>query len=294
MELALKVEHLTKEYPGTIAVNDVSFEVKKGSIHGLLGPNGAGKSTTMKMIAGLIPPTKGILEVHGRVGLLAENPPLYLQMKVLDYLGFVANINHSSMSIDQVMIKCGLKEVSHRLIGNLSKGFKQRVGIAQAIVTSPEIVILDEPTVGLDPLSILEIRDLIRSLKKEHTVLFSSHQLHEVDVLCSEITVIDKGNVLASGPIEEMRKRFQTQQVVMCELDNWSEELSEKLLKEQFVDHFEINKKDNHVWLKLFAKGKPDSRKELIQFFVGQNAGLLEISEQKLELEDLFCLMLKK
>jgi len=192
-EFTIITKQIGKEYPGRVALSDVSFKVKKGSIHGFLGPNGAGKTTTMKILNGLVVPTTGQFEISGSIGFLPENPPLYGNMTVDEYLSFVFSIYEKNTSlrsneiqkrIDSVKEKCGLMNVSNRLIENLSKGYKQRVGIAQALVHSPEIIILDEPTVGLDPVAIVEIRNLIQSLKGSHTILFSSHQLHEVELLC--------------------------------------------------------------------------------------------------------------
>ena len=203
---AIEIKNLSKNYPGRVALNDISFSVKKGSVHGFLGPNGAGKSTTMKILSGLIPESSGEFKVNGKVGFLPEHPPVYPNMSVEDYLTFVLKIyspekstNHIAQnSVADVMEKTGLTDVKERLIGNLSKGYQQRVGIAQALVHSPEIIILDEPTVGLDPVAISDIRDLINKLKKDHTILFSTHQLHDVELLCSEITLINHGRIVVS------------------------------------------------------------------------------------------------
>src|SRR5690606_27982054 len=208
MDKILVVDSVSKEYPGRVAVKNVSFSVKSGSIHGFLGPNGAGKSTTMRMIAGLLPVSSGRIELNGRpieeqeisklIGMLPENPPLYLDMTVRDYIKYVARLhqqNDINSRVDKILSDLSLQEVSHRLIGNLSKGYKQRVGLAQALVYDAPFIILDEPTNGLDPQSVVELREFIKKLSLQKTILFSTHILSEVEQLCDEITIIHKGEV---------------------------------------------------------------------------------------------------
>jgi ABC-2 type transport system ATP-binding protein len=293
MELAIEIENLSKSYPGRMALDNISFTVKKGSVHGFLGPNGAGKSTTMKILSGLIPETSGRFSVHGKVGFLPEHPPIYPNMEVESYLKFVYSIYSSTPStnqISEVMRKTGLTEVKDRLIGNLSKGYQQRVGIAQAIVHSPEIIILDEPTVGLDPVAIADIRSLILELKKDHTILFSSHQLNEVELLCSDITLINKGKISVTGPIETILNNLKTSMVIKARVQNFSEDLKKKLLNTFAVDSVELSKdnEEKNTILKISTKGKADIRSELARFLVEPNIGLLEFVEEKGDLEDLF------
>jgi ABC-2 type transport system ATP-binding protein len=229
MDKILVVDKITKEYPGRIAVADVSFQVLKGSIHGFLGPNGAGKSTTMKMIAGILPPTTGEIKLFGKtvvpedrdlknqLGLLPENAPLYLDMKVETYLQYVAKlhaVNKVKEQVDRVMEELHLTEVRGRLIGNLSKGFKQRVGLAQAIVYDAPFLILDEPTNGLDPQTVVELRDFIKKLSLNKTILFSSHVLSEVEQLCDHITIIHRGRIQASGNLRDIHRKFRQGLVV--------------------------------------------------------------------------------
>ena len=210
---ALQVKHLDKEYPGVEVLKNVSFDVKKNDIHAFLGPNGAGKSTTMKVISGLLPPTSGEVLIdgnsihqnpqygHRHIGFLPENLPLYLDMSVEEYINFVSEIHLAKTStspppMESIINRCGLSEVKNKTIRKLSKGYKQRVGIAQTLSYHADLIILDEPLVGLDPNAIAEIRELILDLKDNHTVLLSTHQLYEVDLLCDQITIINKGEIL--------------------------------------------------------------------------------------------------
>lgn len=293
MELAIEIQNLCKNYPGRMALDNVSFAVKKGSIHGFLGPNGAGKSTTMKILSGLIPGSSGSFKVNGKVGFLPEHPPVYPNMSVGDYLKFVFAIYAPSVNesrIEEVMSKTGLTEVRDRLIGNLSKGFQQRVGIAQAIIHSPEIIILDEPTVGLDPVAIQDIRSLILELKNDHTILFSSHQLHEVELLCSDITLINRGEIVVSGSIETILSSLKTNMTLTARVLKFSDSDAKKL-KEQFsLESVEVSDdvELKHKLLKIVTKGKDDIRAELSRFLVSPEIGLLEFSQERGELEDLF------
>ena len=214
----IKVGHLTKYYGDFKAVDDISFEIGKGKVYGFLGPNGAGKSTTMNIIAGCLSPTEGKVSVGGHdimeepeaarrlIGYLPEQPPLYLNETPNEYLQFVGEAKGLSGrklydKIAEVIDMTGLEEMQNRLIGALSKGYKQRVGIAQAILGDPDVIIIDEPTVGLDPLQIIEIRDLIKKLGEAHTVIFSSHILSEVQVICEEVLIISGGKLVDFGKI---------------------------------------------------------------------------------------------
>ena len=293
MELAIEIEKLCKSYPGRMALDNVTFNVKKGSIHGFLGPNGAGKSTTMKILSGLIPETSGKYSVNGKVGFLPEHPPVYPNMSVIDYLKFVyaiyapvVNLAH----IDEVMTKTGLTDVKDRLIGNLSKGYQQRVGIAQAIVHSPEIIILDEPTVGLDPVAIADIRALILELKKDHTILFSSHQLHDVELLCSEITLINRGEIVVSGAIDTILNSLKTNMIIKARVKSFTSEHKKKMISEFGVDAVEVTEdlEQKNTMLRISTKGKTDIRSELARFLVEPSIGLLEFTEERGDLEDLF------
>ena len=219
----IEVSHLTKSYREIKAVQDVTFKVEKGEIVGFLGPNGAGKTTTMRMITGVVPPTSGKAKVAGfdvfeqpmevkkRIGYLPETPPLYTDMTVRSYLRFVAEIKGVARAarnaeVDRVAQQTNCDKFSHRVIGNLSKGQRQRVGIAQALLGDPEVLILDEPTVGLDPAQIIEVRQLIRSLAGKHTIVLSTHILQEVVATCSRVIIIAAGRVVADNTLEGLQK----------------------------------------------------------------------------------------
>lgn len=288
MEYAIEIQNLSKSYPGRTALRDVSFKVKKGSIHGFLGPNGAGKSTTMKIICGLITQSSGTYQVNGRVGFLPEHPPVYENMSVEDYLTFVRDIYavNGKKNVADVLARTGLVQVKDRLIGNLSKGYQQRVGIAQALVGSAEIIILDEPTVGLDPMAIGEIRALIKELKNDHTVLFSSHQLHDVELLCSEITLINHGSVMVSGKMDDILNGLKTHITLLAKVKDFNELVRERLLKKFNLHSIDSVLLDQQWHLSLKTQGSADQRAEIALELAA--CGLLEFTEDRLDLEDLF------
>lgn len=298
-DIAIDIKKLTKTYPGRIALNEISFSVKKGSVHGFLGPNGAGKSTTMKILSGLIPESSGEFSVHGKVGFLPEHPPVYPNMSVEDYLQFVFDIYSSGKTnpkaVADVMEKTGLTNVKERLIGNLSKGYQQRVGIAQALVHSPEIIILDEPTVGLDPVAIADIRDLISKLKKDHTILFSTHQLHDVELLCSDITLINHGKIVVTGPLENILESLKTKMVIRARVMAFSENDKNEMMKKFNLESVEYNRdpEQRDVALKIISKTTANSKKDLARFLTADSIGLLEFSEERLDLEEVFKLMIQ-
>lgn len=221
--MGILISSLTKSYGNQKALDSVSFSIKKGEVVGLLGPNGAGKSTLMKSVTGAILPDSGEIkidefsvlnqpiETKKRIGFLPENNPLYYEMYVREYLKFVADIRTEKKErIEEVIEKVGLTPESHKKIGQLSKGYKQRVGLAQAILSNPEILILDEPTNGLDPNQILEIREVIREIGKSKTVILSTHIMQEVEALCSRVILLNKGEVVSDGPIEEFKGQYKS------------------------------------------------------------------------------------
>ena len=220
----IQVEGLTKRYARHVAVNNISFSVDKGDIVGFLGPNGAGKTTTMRMLTCFMPPTEGKATVAGfdvfeqpyevkkRIGYLPEAPPLYPEMNVQDYLIFVARLKNVPSGqvrsrTEEVMTRCAVADVKHKLISKLSKGYRQRVGLAQAIIHNPDVLILDEPTSGLDPKQITETRDLIQSLAGEHTIILSTHILPEVEAVCQKVIIINKGRLVATDSVENLKTR---------------------------------------------------------------------------------------
>jgi len=228
----ISVEHLYRRYASLLAVNNVNFELARGEVLGFLGPNGAGKSTTMQIITGNLAPSSGRIRIGGvdlldnpkqakaEIGYLPEQPPLYRELTVDEFLRFCAKLNRIrrdavSQSVDRAKQRCGLEQVGKRLINNLSKGYQQRVGIAQAIIHSPAVVVLDEPTVGLDPIQIREIRSLIRELGQEHGVILSTHILPEVQMTCDRVQIINHGELVYSDHIENLNQRMQTTSLIL-------------------------------------------------------------------------------
>jgi ABC-2 type transport system ATP-binding protein len=232
----ITVTGLTKRYARTIAVDNISFEVPKGQIVGFLGPNGAGKTTTMRVLTCFLPPTSGRasvagfdvleqpLEVKKRIGYLPETPPLYPEMEVGDYLAFVGKLKglkgaEVSKRVDEAAERCAVSDVKHKLISKLSKGYRQRVGLAQAIIHNPEVLILDEPTAGLDPKQINETRELIKSLAGDHTILLSTHILPEVEQTCQQVLIISQGKLVATDSVENLQHRTRGGNSVMIEVE---------------------------------------------------------------------------
>ena len=232
----IKVEGLTKRYARTVAVDNISFEVEKGQIVGFLGPNGAGKTTTMRVLTCFLPPTSGTanvagfdvlehpMEVKKRIGYLPETPPLYPEMEVAEYLTFVGRLKGiSSRDIkakaDEVMGRCALGDVRNKLIGKLSKGYRQRVGIAQAIIHNPDVLILDEPTTGLDPKQIIEIRELLKALAGDHTIILSTHILSEVEQSCERVIIISQGKLVAIDSVANLTNRLRGSEAVALEVE---------------------------------------------------------------------------
>lgn len=304
MDKILVVDGVSKEYPGRVAVSDVSFEVQKGSIHGFLGPNGAGKSTTMKMIAGLMPTTSGKITLFGeeltpekrmlknKLGLLPENPPVYFDMTVEKYLRFVAKLHlvkDAKTNVDRVIDGLSLGEVRHRLIGNLSKGFKQRVGLAQALVYDAPFLMLDEPTNGLDPQSVVELRDFIKSLAGEKTILFSSHILSEVEQLCDHITIIHRGKIRASGDIASIHRKFRQGLVVKVGLRSGEALPPLAALGKYEVTHKHLLGTEDQYH--ICFENERDCRAELGRLLINSGVQLLTMQIESPELEDIFLHM---
>jgi ABC-2 type transport system ATP-binding protein len=299
------VDKVTKFYGTRAVVSDLSFNVKRGSIHGFLGPNGAGKTTTMKMIAGILTPSSGQVYINGNnvythqheikslIGVLLEVAPLFKDMEVGEYLKFVCAIhgkdkNLSSFLVEQTINKLGLGPVAKRLIGNLSKGFKQRVGIAQAIVFGPEIVILDEPTVGLDPNSVIEMRGLIKELAIEHTVLLSSHQLHEIGLICDEITIINQGKIQLSGSMQDIVQQVSQQQVLICHVRRFDQNMKNQLEQLPSINNVEAIPHATYTELRMNLFSLEDCRDEISKWMIDKNLGVLEFYREKMDLEKIF------
>lgn len=301
--MAIVVENLTKKYGVQKAVNDISFEINTGEVVGFLGPNGAGKSTTMKMITCFMAPTTGNVTVEGasihsesesvkkKIGYLPENNPLYFDMPIVDYLRFSAEVQGVSKSdipsrIGDMIDRCGLDAEKHKNIGELSKGYRQRVGLAQAMIHDPEVLILDEPTTGLDPNQIVEIRKLIKDLGKEKTVILSSHILSEVEATCDRILIINKGRIVADGSSENLRQQAQGQEVLTIQIEGKGNVEKELLGLKSVEKVAVIEGKENGFTI----QSKPDatSRKEVFDLCVSKKWYLLEMTGIETRLEDVF------
>lgn len=308
----IKVENLSKKYGDHAALDDVSFEVEKGHIYGLLGPNGAGKSTTMNILTGYIAPTEGVVTINGyemgantleakkSIGYLPEIPPLYPDMRVFEYLFFVASLKkipkkERNEELERVINATGLESVRQRLIKHLSKGYKQRVGIAEAILGSPEVIILDEPTVGLDPEQIIEIRTLIKSLKEKHTVILSSHILSEISAVCDDCLMINHGKVVAFDTTENlMKKSSDSRQSLDIVAKGSKDAVSEVLSKLPCVDEFTfVEEQEGKSKFIVFGVADKDIREDLSFGLSDARILVLEMNVNKSSLEDIYLNIMK-
>ncbi len=302
--MSIVVENLTKKYGVQKAVNDISFEINTGEVVGFLGPNGAGKSTTMKMITCFMAPTDGNVTLDGqsilnnqelvkqKIGYLPENNPLYLDMPIVDYLRFSAEIQGVAKSdipsrIAEMIERCGLDAEKHKNIGQLSKGYRQRVGLAQAMIHDPEVLILDEPTTGLDPNQIVEIRKLIKDLGKEKTVILSSHILSEVEATCDRILIINKGRIVADGSSDTLRHQAQGKELLTIHIEAEKADINKELLELKSVETvIPIEGKSN--WFQVQSKPEASSRKEIFDLCVSKKWYLMEMTGIETRLEDVF------
>ena len=303
----IEVRNLTKKYGDHFAVQDSSFSLEKGKIYGLLGPNGAGKSTTMNIMTGYIAATSGEVIIEGHdifkeaeeakkhIGYLPEIPPLYMDMTVWEYLFTVADLKGVPKSerksmIGDVMEKVMITNMKDRLIKNLSKGYKQRVGIAQTLIGNPDIIILDEPTVGLDPKQIIEIRTLIKQLGEDHTVLISSHILSEIGAVCDHVVIINKGHLVVSDSTENLEKLFKGQDILCLSAQGELEKI-QNILREfpalSIADMKEAEEAETYRF-QLKVQDQADYRKQLFFRFAEAGIPLLEISRAGMSLEDIF------
>ena len=302
----IEVRNLTKHYGPIAAINDVSFGVERGEIVGFLGPNGAGKSTTMRILSCFMPASSGSatvagydvfsqsMEVRRRIGYLPENVPLYSDMRVAPYLDFVAEVKGVGRSerrrrVAEVMDRCRIADVQNRLIGKLSKGYRQRVGIAQAIVSDPEVLILDEPTLGLDPKQITEIRSLIKSLAGRHTVILSTHILPEVSMVCQGVIIINKGSVVAQGAIDQLVEQFFPTARVHLQVAAPPEAVSAEIRRIPGVLGVEQQAMNDGVGTYVVeALRNRDVRSEIFQLAAAQKWTLLELRRVGMTLEEIF------
>jgi len=302
----ITVENLTKRYPAKTAIEGMSFEVQKGEILGFLGPNGAGKTTTMRIITGFMPASDGSVRVDGfevfenpidvrkRIGYLPENPPLYLEMNVTGYLRFVAKIkgvprDKVDSEVERVMDRVNITDVQERIIAKLSKGYKQRVGLAQALLNDPPVLILDEPTIGLDPKQIHEVRELIKDLAGNHTVVLSTHILPEVEQTCHRVIIIDHGKIVAVGTPQNLRSQLQGSELVTVEVQGPISEILSKLKAlPGVVTVQKVAESDSHHRLEIEGELKKDIRSDLARMIVQNGWGLYELRSATMTLEDIF------
>lgn len=308
----IRVKNLIKSYGDLKAVDDISFLVQTGEIVGFLGPNAAGKTTTMRIITCFMPPTSGTvevddlnifensLEIRHKIGYLPENAPLYWEMNVLEYLDFIMGLRgmgdgSSNKRMKEIIDICGLGSVIHKDIGELSKGFRQRVGLAQAMIHDPEILILDEPTIGLDPNQIVEIRNLIKELGKEKTVILSTHILPEVEATCGRVLIIHEGKIVADGTAEELQTGFQGKEKIYLELKNPDEQTENKLKAFDQVEKVErVSLPTGQIkGFNIESSKGVDLREKLFNFSVQNNWTILEMRREQASLEEIFRLLTK-
>lgn len=302
----IEVENLTKYYGNFLALDNLSFKVRSGEVVGFLGPNGAGKTTAMRIMTGFFPPTEGRAVIAGRdvfthpqevkrnVGYLPEAPPLYPELRVTDYLAFVAGLRlipkeQRPKRIEEVMEKCGLEEKQKAYIGTLSKGYRQRVGLAQAIIHDPPILILDEPTSALDPRQVVEIRNLIRSLAGEHTIVLSTHILTEVSQVCERVLILNRGKLIAEDTPENLSRELAEAKRFYLELEAPLEAVMDELGKIQGIVRIEDqSSKDGVVRLLIYVEPQEEIRRELINRVAQNNWLLKELRPDDLTLEEIF------
>ena len=302
----IQVEHLTKCYGDVTAVDDLSFEIEGGHVYGFLGPNGAGKSTTMNIMTGCLSATKGSVKIEGfdifeepaeakrRIGYLPEQPPLYMNETPMEYLRFVGEAKgikgkELERQIGSVLERTGLTEVRNRRISALSKGYKQRVGIAQALLGDPKVIILDEPTVGLDPLQIIEIRELIRELAKKHTVILSSHILAEIREVCDYILIISKGKLVASDTPDRLEEKMSGTETVEILAKASAAEVRAILLNVEHISNIHTQERaDKTCSARIQTEGGCDIREALFFAFAKNECPLLELQTSRISLEEVF------
>jgi ABC-2 type transport system ATP-binding protein len=299
----IDVQHVTKRYGKMTALDDISFSINKGEIVAFLGPNGAGKTTTMRILTGFMPPTMGTVRIAGydcletpwevkkHIGYLPETPPLYLELTVKEYLTFVGRIKRLSPEqlperMDTIIAQTGLSDVQGRVIGHLSRGYRQRVGLAQALVHNPPVLILDEPTTGLDPNQIIEIRDLIKDLAGSHTIMLSTHILAEATAICQRVIIIHRGRIVAVDTPDRLGARLRESETLSLTVKQPDPHLLEALRQIPGVIRVRLGASPQ-IYVLETQMGH-DIREELTKLVVSRNAGLLELQTQPLTLEDVF------
>ncbi|HEV8268569.1 MAG TPA: ATP-binding cassette domain-containing protein [Thermoanaerobaculia bacterium] len=306
----LDVKSLSKSFYGTDAVSDVTFRVESGEILGFLGPNGAGKTTTMRMITGFLPPTAGLvklddidllekpIEAKRLLGYLPENVALYPEMRVREYVRFRAELcgvpgSDLTARVDEALGKCFVDDVADKPIGNLSKGYRQRTGLAGALVHKPKVLVLDEPTVGLDPRQIVKVRDLIRELKKDHTILLSTHILPEVELVCDRVVIIDRGKIVATGTPDTLRQQMSQTPGLLVAIKGEISEADSVLRKVPGVTHAARMGAGGETRVVLEAERGSDIREAVFQEVLSRGWTLLELTPRQASLEDIFVRLLQ-
>lgn len=303
----IEVKNVTKKYGNMTAVDSISFKVKDGEVVGFLGPNGAGKSTTMNMITGFIEPTEGQIIVNGKdiskkpkqakkeIGYMPENVPLYYELTVREFVNYMAELKlvkrkERKEQVEKVLKETGLEEVQKKLIKNLSRGYKQRVSLAGALVGNPDVIILDEPTVGLDPKQITEIRSLIKELGKKHTVILSTHILSEVSQICEKVVIINKGKIVAIDTPENLEKRTKEKNGISVTVEDQKDKMKDLKTKIPEIQTIEMVK-DNQDGTKQFiitSSEKVDLRKKLFEVLPKEEITIFELKKTETTLEDAF------
>ena len=303
----ITAKSLTKQYGSRKAISDVSFNINKGEIVGFLGPNGAGKTTTMKILTGYMAPNQGEAFLNGvnvfkepfkakkKLGYLPEIPPVYMDMTVEDYLKYVARLKlcpkkNISKLVEEAIKKTNLQDVRKRLIQNLSKGFKQRTGLAQALVSDPEILILDEPTVGLDPKQVIEIRETLKQLKGQHTIILSTHILSEVQISCDRVIIINEGKIVTEDSLEGLSRKMRAKRQILLTVKKPSEDLTAKIQSLKGV----LSVQKNGSGFELDVEPDENINEEVAKTVISGSYGLIELRERAFNLEDVFIRLTNK
>ena len=303
----ITVKNVCKKYGSFVAVDNISFEINDGEIIGLLGPNGAGKSTTMNMLTGFIEPTSGEILINGfniskkskkakaNIGYMPENVPLYKDLTVKEFINYMAELKYvkgkdKKNMVSDIMAKTNLTDVQNKLVKNLSRGYKQRVSMAGALVGNPKILILDEPTVGLDPKQITEIRDLIKSLAKDHTIIISSHILSEISQMCEKVIILNKGKLIAIDTPENLENKVSKNNVILVTVEDSENKIKNVVKEIPEITEIKLIKKndDNTVQYSLTAKENSDIRKIVFEKFAKEGITIFELKKSETTLEDAF------
>lgn len=303
----ITVKNVCKKYGSFVAVDNISFEINDGEIIGLLGPNGAGKSTTMNMLTGFIEPTSGEILINGfniskkskkakaNIGYMPENVPLYKDLTVKEFINYMAELKYvkgkdKKKMVSDIMAKTNLTDVQNKLIKNLSRGYKQRVSMAGALVGNPKILILDEPTVGLDPKQITEIRDLIKSLAKDHTIIISSHILSEISQMCEKVIILNKGKLIAIDTPENLENKVSKNNVILVTVEDSENKIKNVVKEIPEITEIKLIKKndDNTIQYSLTSKENSDIRKIVFEKFAKEGITIFELKKSETTLEDAF------